>query len=42
MSRLVRQRCDVVASIPLRGAINSLNAATAGAIALFELGRQRL
>ena len=41
MSRLVRERCDVVAAIPLRGAINSLNAATAGAIALFELGRQR-
>ena len=41
MSRLVRERCDAVAAIPLRGAIASLNAATAGAIALFEFGRHR-
>ena len=41
MSRLVSQRCDVVASIPLRGTLASLNAAAAGAVALFELGRHR-
>jgi len=41
LSKLVRQRCDTVASIPLRGALSSLNASAAGAIALFELGRHR-
>ena len=41
MSRLVRDRCDVLASIPLHGALASLNAAAAGAVALFELGRHR-
>ncbi len=41
LSKLVRQRCDAIASIPLRGALSSLNASAAGAIALFELGRHR-
>jgi 23S rRNA (guanosine2251-2'-O)-methyltransferase len=41
LSRLVRARCDVLATIPLRGALPSLNVAAAGAVALFELARQR-
>ena len=41
LSRLVRQRCDVIAAIPLRGHLASLNASVAGAVALFELGRHR-
>ncbi len=41
LSRLVEARCDVVASIPLRGTLSSLNAAVAGAVALFEFGRLR-
>jgi 23S rRNA (guanosine2251-2'-O)-methyltransferase len=41
LSRLVRARCDVLARIPLRGALSSLNVAAAGAVALFELARQR-
>ena len=41
LSRLVRQRCDVIAAIPLRGRLGSLNASVAGAVALFELGRHR-
>ena len=41
LSRLVRQRCDTIASIPLRGTLSSLNASAAGAIGLFELGRHR-
>ena len=41
LSRLVRQRCDVIAAIPLRGRLASLNASVAGAVALFELGRHR-
>ncbi|QGG96473.1 23S rRNA (guanosine(2251)-2'-O)-methyltransferase RlmB [Actinomarinicola tropica] len=41
LSRLVRQRCDAVAGIPLRGRLNSLNVAAAGAVACFEVARQR-
>jgi 23S rRNA (guanosine2251-2'-O)-methyltransferase len=41
LSRLVRQRCDVVAGIPLRGQLNSLNVSAAGAVACFEVARQR-
>lgn len=41
LSRLVRQRCDVVASIPLGGRLASLNVATAGALACFEVARRR-
>ena len=36
----VLARCDVRASIPLAGAAESLNVATAGAIALYELARR--
>lgn len=41
LSRLVRQRCDVVASIPLGGRLASLNVAAAGALACFEVARRR-
>jgi 23S rRNA (guanosine2251-2'-O)-methyltransferase len=41
LSRLTRERCDVIASIPLRGDLESLNASVAGALALFEIGRHR-
>lgn len=41
LSRLVRQRCDAVAGIPLRGRLNSLNVSAAGAVACFEVTRQR-
>jgi 23S rRNA (guanosine2251-2'-O)-methyltransferase len=41
LSRLVRQRCDVVAAIPLRGRLGSLNVAAAGAIACWEVARRR-
>jgi 23S rRNA (guanosine2251-2'-O)-methyltransferase len=41
LSRLTRERCDVIASIPLRSGLESLNASVAGAIALFEIGRHR-
>jgi 23S rRNA (guanosine2251-2'-O)-methyltransferase len=39
--RLVRERCDWMISIPMRGKIASLNAAVAGSIALYEVLRQR-
>lgn len=41
LSRLVRERCDVLATIPLHGHLASLNVSAAGAVALFELARQR-
>jgi 23S rRNA (guanosine2251-2'-O)-methyltransferase len=42
LSPLVRKRCDVVASIPLRGRLASLNVAAAAAIACYEVARRRL
>ena len=41
LSRLVRERCDLVARIPLKGAIPSLSVAAAGALAVFEVSRHR-
>ena len=41
LSRLVRQRCDLVASIPLHGRLASLNVASAGAVACYEIARLR-
>jgi 23S rRNA (guanosine2251-2'-O)-methyltransferase len=41
LRRLVRERCDWLMSIPMRGQINSLNAAVAGSLALYEALRQR-
>lgn len=40
--RLVRENCDFCVSIPMYGEISSLNAAQAGAVAMFEARRQRL
>ncbi len=41
LRRLVRERCDRVASIPMLGRVNSLNVAVAAGVALFEAVRQR-
>ena len=41
LSRLVRQRCDTVASLPLGGHLASLNVSVAGALACFEVLRRR-
>ena len=42
MSRLVRENCDFLVSIPMKGEISSLNASAAAAILLYEAVRQRL
>src|SRR5256885_5887813 len=39
IGRLVREHCDLLIKLPMRGRINSLNAAVAGSIALYEIGR---
>jgi 23S rRNA (guanosine2251-2'-O)-methyltransferase len=41
ISRLVREHCDLLVRLPMRGHVASLNAAVAGSIALYEIWRQR-
>jgi 23S rRNA (guanosine2251-2'-O)-methyltransferase len=41
LSRLVREACDSLASIPIPGAVESLNAGVAAGIALYEIARSR-
>ena len=41
LGRLVRQRVDVVASIPLHGPMESLNASVAASLAVYEIARVR-
>ena len=42
LATLARQRCDVLVQIPLHGSIESLNVSAAGAVAMFEVARQRV
>jgi 23S rRNA (guanosine2251-2'-O)-methyltransferase len=41
LSRLVRERCDIVVSIPMAGHLSSLNVSAAGALACYEIARAR-
>ncbi|HEC06083.1 MAG TPA: 23S rRNA (guanosine(2251)-2'-O)-methyltransferase RlmB, partial [Thiolapillus brandeum] len=41
MRRLVREQCDLLLSVPMRGTVESLNVSVATAVGLFEAVRQR-
>ncbi len=41
MSRLVRQKCDVIVSLPMKGKINSLNASVAAGILMYHAAKGR-
>jgi rRNA methylase, putative, group 3 len=41
IGRLVREKCDFIASMPMRGKINSLNASVAAGILMFEAAKHR-
>jgi 23S rRNA (guanosine2251-2'-O)-methyltransferase len=41
LSRLVREKCDFLLSLPMFGRINSLNASVAAGVILYEVVRQR-
>ena len=41
VSKLVREKCDMIAAIPMKGEINSLNASVAAGVLAFEIVRQR-
>ena len=42
VSRLVREKCDYIASIPMHGDIDSLNASVAAGVLAYEIVRQRM
>ena len=42
VSRLVKEKCDLVASVPVRGEIESLNASVAAGVLAYEIVRQRM
>ena len=42
VSRLVKEKCDFISSIPMKGDIDSLNASVAAGVLAFEVVRQRL
>jgi len=41
MGRLVRESCDFIVSLPMKGQLNSLNASAAAAVTMYEVLRQR-
>ena len=42
VSRLVKETCDFIASIPMKGDIDSLNASVAAGVLSYEIVRQRI
>ena len=41
VSRLVREKCDYIVSLPMKGKVTSLNASVAAGVVMFEILRQR-
>ena len=41
IGRLVKEKCDIILSLPMRGKINSLNASVAAGVLMYEFMRQR-
>jgi 23S rRNA (guanosine2251-2'-O)-methyltransferase len=41
LSRLVRERCDLIVSIPMKGRLSSLNVSAAASLATYEVARHR-
>ena len=42
MSRLVKENCDILLKIPMKGKITSLNASVSSGIVIYEVVRQRI
>ena len=42
VSRLVKEKCDFIASVPMKGEIDSLNASVAAGVLAYEIVRQRM
>jgi 23S rRNA (guanosine2251-2'-O)-methyltransferase len=42
ISRLVKEKCDQIISMPMCGKINSLNASVAAGVLMYEVARQRI
>ncbi|WP_040411758.1 23S rRNA (guanosine(2251)-2'-O)-methyltransferase RlmB [Desulfosporosinus sp. OT] len=42
ISRLLREKCDEIVSLPMKGQVTSLNASVAGSVMLYEVLRQRI
>ena len=42
VGRLVKENCDFIASIPMKGNIDSLNASVAAGVLAYEIVRQRM
>jgi 23S rRNA (guanosine2251-2'-O)-methyltransferase len=42
LSRLVKERCDTIVSIPMLGQVSSLNVSAAAALATYEVTRVRM
>lgn len=42
ISKLTKEKCDILVKIPMSGQINSLNASVAGGIVMYEISRQRI
>ena len=42
VTRLIREKCDYTASIPMKGDVDSLNASVAAGVLAYEIVRQRM